>query len=784
MNMQNTRKINIMVSAVSVLLFIVGLPLLLGGAYLLVLGGSWFYFIGGLGISIAAYYLWSGRVTGVYIYLIIFAITVVWAFLEVGFHFWPLVPRLLTVVFLAAVVLFIAPLLPENERPSYPMFFTLGGVGMIVVLAAYIYGMFKPHDVILNTTELNRGQIHESSVNAGNNWYAYGRTGTGTRYAPFDQITPENIENLEVAWTTRTGFIADQTKGQQDQTVPLYVDGTLYHCGPVGQISALNGTTGEIKWQFDPKAKSEDWKRCRSIGYFDPGPNDMCGPRIVETTVDARLISIKTKDGTPCETFGDNGVVDIWAGMGNTEPEYFTSSSGPLVAGDIIVVSGRVTDNVTVGEPSGVIRGYNARTGELEWVWDLGNPSLQGLPPEGESYTPGTPNAWSLLSFDLDLGLVYVPLGNATPDIYGGSRRPFDDEYSSSVVALDIATGKEVWKFQTVHHDLWDYDVPAQPVLADVPDGQGGIIPGLIQTTKRAQIFVLDRRTGKPIKNVEERAVPQGDGTIQGEYYSPTQPYSTEIAAVGTARLTGAQMWGASLIDQMMCRILLRQYRYEGEFTTPSVNMSIVFPGPLGGMNFGSTAIDEERKVMVTSEMRVPLVQKLIPRNQITPDLKYTGESGPYAPMEGTPYGMQRGMFVSPLGIPCLQPPWGTITAIDLVSGKQLWQHPSGTSEDLAVGTFQPGLAFYIGIPPLGGTMVTKGGLAWFAATQDYYLRAFDIESGELVWRGRLPIGTQATPMSYVGEDGRQYVVISASGARYNMSAFGDYIIAYALPSN
>ncbi len=782
MSRQNTNDVSLAVRIVSFLLFIVGIPLLVGGAYLLTLGGTWYYVIAGLGMTAAAYYLWQGKVVGVHLYLAIFILTVVWALLESGFNFWPLVPRLLTSVFLCAAVLFITPLLKGNQRPHSTKLFMFGGFALMAFLASYIFGMFKPHDVILNSTQLASGNMHATSIDAGDNWFAYGRTGTGTRYAPFDEITPENVNNLEVAWTTRTGFIADQTNSEQDQTVPIYVDGTLYHCGPVGQITAMEGTTGNIKWQFDPKATSTDWKRCRSIGYFDPGPDDACGPRIVETTVDSRLISIKADDGKPCETFGKDGTVDIWAGMGDTDEEYYTSSSGPLVAGDVIVISGRVTDNVTVGEPSGVIRGYDAKTGALLWAWDLGNPSLKGLPPEGESYTPGTPNAWSLLAYDLELGMVYLPLGNATPDIYGGKRRPFDDEYSSSVVALDLKTGDEVWKFQTVHHDLWDYDVPAQPVLADIPDGNGGTVPALIQTTKRAQVFVLDRRTGKPVKNVEELIVPNSDGTIQGEYYAPTQPYSTEMAAIGTDRLTEEQMWGATPIDQMMCRILLHKYRYEGEFTTPSIHNSIVFPGPMGGMNFGSAAVDEERLVMVTSEMRVPLVQKLIPRDQVTPDLKYTGESGPYAPMSGTPYGMQRGMFVSPIGIPCLQPPWGTISAIDLVSGKHLWQHPAGTAKDLALGTFQPGLGFYVGIPPLGGAMVTKGGLAWFAATQDYYLRAFNTETGELIWRGRLPLGTQATPMSYVGDDGRQYIVISASGARYNMTEFGDYVIAYALP--
>lgn len=766
---------------VASLLFVVGIPLLFGGLWLISLGDTWYYVLAGAGLFYAGVRLWQGRRQGVHVFLVVFVLTLAWSIYEVGFVFWPSVPRLMAMILLGALVLLTVPLLRGDERPTKTAPWLIGGVIFAAGFALFLAEMFEPHDIISNRMAFTKGQASKTTVAAGNDWYAYGRTGTGTRYAPFDQITKDNIGKLEVAWTAHTGFIADQLKNEQDQTVPLYVDGTLYHCGPVGQLTALDGVTGEIKWQFDPKAKSTDWKRCRSVAYYDPGPGDTCGPRIVETTVDARLISVRASDGKPCESFGNKGTVDVWAGMGNTNPEYLTASSGPVVVRDKIIFGGRVTDNVLIGEPSGVIRAYDAKTGALVWVWDLGNPELRGLPPEGQSYTPGTPNAWPPLAFDAELGMVYLPLGNATPDIWGGKRRDFDEKYSSSVVALDVDTGKEVWHFQTVHHDLWDYDVPAQPVLADIPDGKGGVIPGLIQVTKRAQTFVLDRRTGKPIKAVEEKPAPRPDGTIIGERHAPTQPYSTQMAAVGAQPLTGAMMWGGTPIDQMMCRILLKRYRYDGEFTTPSTQWSVVFPGPLGGMNFGSTAIDEERNIMVAAEMRFPVIQRLIPRAKVTPDMKYTGESGSYAPMDGTPYGMERGNLMSSLGIPCMQPPWGTITAIDLASGKQIWQYPAGTAKDFAFGKFQPGLGFYVGIPPLGGAMVTKG-IAWFAGTQDYYLRAFDVESGTLLWEGRLPSGSQGTPMSYIGKDGRQYVVISASGARYNMSKFNDAIVAFALP--
>lgn len=771
-----------LVRIVSLVMFVAGLPLLLGGIYLIILGGSWYYTLAGAGICYAGWLLWQGRMRGVHVFLAVFVATLLWAIYETGMAYWPMVPRLIAPLFVAGLALVVVPMLPLGQRPANTRPYVWAGLAAFAGFAVWLVTMFFPHQIIRNPVEVTAGQAAATTVAAGENWTAYGRTGSGTRFAPATQITRENVGDLQLAWTTRTGFIADQSKNEQDQTVPLYVDGTLYHCGPVGQISALDAATGEIKWQFDPEAESTDWKRCRSIGYVDPGAGDSCGPRIVETTVDSRLISVRAEDGQPCESFGEGGTVDLWQGMGETDQEYLTSSSGPLVAGDKIVVAARVTDNVTVGEPSGVIRAYDSLTGDLAWVWDLGNPSLKGLPGPGESYTPGTPNVWSLMAYDPDLNMVYLPLGNATPDIWGGGRRDFDDAYSSSVVALDAATGDEVWKFQTVRHDLWDYDLPAQPVLADIPDGNGGTIPGLIQLTKRAQIFVLDRRTGEPIKAVEDRPAPASDGTIEGEYYADMQPYSVEMAAVGTDPLTESKMWGATPIDQMMCRIMYRQYRYDGEFTTPSTEWSLIYPGPLGGMNFGSGAVDETRNILVSAEMTMPLVQRLVPRADVTPDMVYTGESGPYAPMDGTPYGMERKNFMSPVGIPCIQPNWGAIVGIDLASGQQIWEHPAGTAKDFAIGDFQPGLGFYVGLPPLGGAMITGGGLAWYAGTQDFILRAFDVETGKVLWEGALPTGSQGTPMSYVGPDGRQYVVISASGARYNFSNMGDYVVAFALP--
>lgn len=767
------------------LMILVGLSLTVGGAMLIYYDGSPFYLPFGLGMLLSGSLIWQKKQIGAWLYLLVFAAIVAWGVWEAGLDFWGMVPRLLGPLFLAALALLFIPLFPrERYRQPPSKLFIFTGFILLAGFAGYIGAMFFPQARIHNPVPLTSGEITQTTLDVGNNWMAWGRTGSGSRYAPFDQITPENVNDLEIAWTARTGFIARQDVELQDQNTPLFVDGTLYQCAAAGQITALDGDTGKIHWQFDPKAQSDDWKRCRALAYFDPGPGDSCGPRIIETTVDARLISVKTRDGKPCETFGNNGTVNLWDGMGETNPQFLTNSSGAVVANGNIILGGRVTDNMSTEEPSGAIRAYDALTGNPAWVWDLGNPELSFPLKPGEKLTVGTPNAWAPLSYDETLGMVYIPTGNAPPDIYGGERRPFDDAYNSSVVALDSRTGKEIWKFQTTHHDLWDYDLPSQPVLADIPDGKGGTIPGLVQTTKRSQLFVLDRRTGEPIKKVEEKPVPQGDGRIEGEYYAETQPYSVEMAAPGADPLTEKAMWGATIVDQMMCRILFHKYNYQGDFTPPGLDYAIINPGMLGGMNYGSTTIDEQHNIMVAVAMRMPMIQKLVPRSNVTSDMKYTGESGPFAPMDGTPYALQRGIFMSPIGIPCQQPPWGIVSAIDLASGKEIWRQPAGTAKDLSVAGIKPNLPFYIGMPPLGGPMISKGGIAWHGGFQDYYLRAYNVVSGDILWEGRLPTGAQSTPMSYIGKDGRQYIVISASGARDNPSDWGDYIVAFALPKN
>jgi quinate dehydrogenase (quinone) len=779
-------------SALGVLVAASGLFLFAGGAYLASLGGSWFFVAAGLGLTVAGVLIVRRRLAGAALYLLVFGAAVAWSLLDAGMAFWPLFSRLLVLAIVGWLLLLLLPAF-DGQRARWPGYSAAAVV--MLGLVGTLYAALQPRALIM--VQDVPAPIPGRAVSAVpmGDWPYFGRTGSGTRHAPLDQITPANVGRLTVAWTYRTGEIPTGTQGHV--VTPLHVDGMLYGCTQSSRLFALNADTGIAVWTFDPQSKENKVRpRCRGVGYHDAGqkaasssdqapasigatpPAPACIRRIISSTVDARLVAVDAATGKPCEDFGDHGIVNLQAGMDNPNPEYYFPTAAPTVVRDLVIVGGMVWDNLKVGEPSGVVRAFDVRTGALVWAWDLGNPAITKLPPEGSTYTPGTPNVWSIPSFDEALGLVYLPTGNATPDMYGPGRSAADDRYSSSIVALDIATGRERWHFQTVHHDLWDYDVPSQPALYDVPDGHGGLIPALIQTTKRGQIFMLDRRNGKPIAQVQERAVPQGG--LPGERLSPTQPYSVGMPAIGTEPLSEHRMWGLSLLDQMICRIEFRQARYEGEFTPPGERKTIEFPSWLGGFNWGSISIAENLGYMIVNDTRLAGITQLIPRAEYDKRQAPKKGDGGQA-MAGTPWGVQLTQFLSPLGVPCQEPPYGTLSAIDLSTRKVMWQVPLGTTQDsgpLGIATHLP---VPIGMPTRGGPLTTSSGLIFIGASQDLNMRAFDVRTGKQRWTARLPVGAEATPMTYVSpRTGRQFVVISAGGNSATTQK-GDFVIAYAL---
>ncbi|MPT48009.1 MAG: membrane-bound PQQ-dependent dehydrogenase, glucose/quinate/shikimate family [Sphingobium sp.] len=762
------------------LLIIIGLPLIWGGVKLVSLGGSYYYLDAGLALVVSGCLIALRRMIGAWLFGALFVGTVIWSFWESGLHFWPLVPRLSGPIFIALLLLLLVPRFP-TYRGSNRLPYSLAGLCLLALVGTVVIGL-QPQGVIRNSfTQTAKGAISPETLAAGNEWHQYGRTSNGTRYITADQITPDNVRNLKVAWEFDYGEAPEGLA--EDQNTPTYANGILYTCTPYNTVNALDAQTGKLVWKYEAKGKAPIWQRCRGVTYYEPkeavSADASCKARIVMNTIDGRLIQLDAATGKPCAQFGNGGTVNLNGNIGETPPGMYIPTSAPTVMKDMIVVGGWIFDGQKVGEPSGVVRAFDARTGELAWAWDMGNPAITKLPPPGETYTLGTPNVWSTPAYDEKLGLIYLPTGNSTPDFWGAHRRDFDERYSSSVVALDMATGRERWHFQTVHHDVWDYDVPSQPALYDVPDGKGGTIPALIQLTKQGQIYVLDRRTGKPITKVVEQPVPQG--AAKGDWLSPTQPFSVGMPQLGVEPLSEAKMWGVSMFDQLYCRIRFRSMRYEGMYTPPNTDTSLMFPSPFGGMNWGSASIDEGRGLLIVNDMRIPRYVRLIPRAEA--DKMKAGIHGAGVfPQSGTPFAVETDNVMSPLGIPCAQPPFGTMTGIDLASKKIVWQVPMGTVKDTYLfGKIKVGLPMPLGMPTVGGALTTASGLTFYSGTQDFYLRALDTVSGKEIWKAALPVGAQMTPMSYVAPNGKQYVVVSAGGARENPKR-GSKVIAYALP--
>ncbi|MDF5890341.1 membrane-bound PQQ-dependent dehydrogenase, glucose/quinate/shikimate family [Pseudomonas syringae pv. syringae] len=792
---RKSRTARVALAALGVVILLVGLFMLGGGSYLISLGGSWYFAAAGVGLTAAGVLLARRRTLGAALYLLVFVATIGWSLWDVGLAFWPLFSRLYALAVLTFLVLLALPMLGRGERrPIRSRLSYAGAAVMAVALIATFYATLQPQPIQTADGALPPAPGHAVGAVEGSDWRAFGRTPSGTRHAVANQITPANVAGLKVAWTYRTGEIPNGPS-QGHVVTPLNINGVLYGCTQSSQLFALDADTGKELWRFDSHSKINNvYPRCRGVGYHDATasaasantPADSsagpaaCTRRIISTTVDARLIAVDAATGKACTDFGDGGSVNLHVGMGKDNQDLYFPTAAPTVVRDLVVIGGLVWDNQKTGEPSGVVRAFDVRTGALVWAWDLGNPAITKLPPEGESYTTGTPNVWSTPSFDDKLGLIYLPTGNATPDFWGGQRTEADDRYSSSIVALDISTGRERWHFQTVHHDLWDYDVPSQPALYDVPDGHGGTLPALIQTTKRGQIFMLDRRTGTPIADVQERPVPQGG--VGDDRLAPTQPYSVGMPSIGTEPLSEKRMWGLTPLDQLVCRIDFRKSRYEGEFTPPSERRTIQYPSWLGGMNWGSVSIAENLGYMIVNDTRVPIWNRMIPRAAYDEKKLTGGGHEGNAPQDGTPWGIEQGRFLSPLGVPCQEPPYGTISAIDLATRKVVWSMPLGTTQETGPLGIATHLPIPIGMPTRGGPVTTSSGLVFMAGTQDFNIRAFDVRTGHELWKGDLPVGAEATPMTYVSpRTGRQFVVISAGGNSATTQK-GDYIIAFALP--
>lgn len=624
-------------------------------------------------------------------------------------------------------------------------------------------------------------------------WSHYGGDRGGRRYSPATQIDRENVQDLEVAWVHHSGDVSDGGDGEARTSfnvTPLLVGDALVYCTPMNRVIAVDAETGAERWVYDPQQRQRSLpdphsRVCRGLAYWEAdAPSERaatCGRRIFTATIDAELIGIDALTGTACADFGEGGRVDLREGIGDYELWEYYNTSPPATVGDTVAVGALVYDNRRRDAPPGVIRGFDARSGALRWSFDPVPASYDGpSPPPGQRWVSGTANAWSFLSSDEELDLVFVPTGNAATDYFAASRHGLD-HYSSSVLALRGETGELVWRFQMVHKDVWDFDTASQPVLFDHRTADGRVVPALAQGTKMGHVFLLDRRTGEPIHGRREVPVPT-DG-VMGEVLAPTQPVPSHIEPLHPERLTPDDAFGFTFWDRDACAEEIARYRYDGMFTPPTEQGSIQYPQNPGGINWGSVTIDPERGLLFTNLMRLPAVIQLIPRAEYDamPDKK---SSWPFQiqPMHGTPYAMRNFPLLSPFGAPCSPPPWGTLVAVDLATGKRAWEVPLGTTRDQAPFPLWLVPAWRdLGAPNLGGSVATASGLVFIAAATDKTLRAFDSESGELLWQHRLPFTGNATPMTYrIGPGGRQYVVIAAGG--HVWSEPGDALMAFALP--
>jgi membrane-bound PQQ-dependent dehydrogenase (glucose/quinate/shikimate family) len=831
---------------------VVGLYLTWYGGQLLMLGGSFAYVLSGIALLATVYFLVMRNPLAGLIYAGIVAFWVLWSIIEAGLDFVALLPRL--AAWLVVGLWFLTPWYsaamgktketPKATNGRWVGFATIAGALLLVVGALQGYSVVE-------------GTKNEAAAGTPvTDWRNYGGVPEGQRFAQLTQINVDNVAQLKQAWVARTGVAYDFKQ------TPQMANGMLYICTAGSKLMALDADTGATIWEYNTKTNvpgglengSTFARTCRGLGYHEAPPTYVgeCAKRILAGTTDARLLAVDAMTGKPCTSFGFDGQINLVSGLGYSPLGNFMVTSTPLVAGDKVVVGGWVTDNQQIGNPSGVLRAYDAITGQFAWAWDMGNPGYHGLPDEGGEYTRGTPNVWSNTAYDPVLNYVFAPTGNSSPDYFDGTLRSKEaEENASSVVAINAATGERVWVYQTVHRDIWDWDVPSQPVLVNIrKNGEGEVIPALAQPTKRGEIFLLDRRTGVPIYDTPEKPVPQNPA--KGEFVAATQPFSP-LPNFREDRLE-KDMWGLTPLDQLACRIEFKKMRYDGHFTPPmeggggygqaedTWGGTFQYPGNAGGFNWGSVSVDADNGLLVGAPMlmgnRIVLrslesrdaEQKANAERRKQRDEQRAKAGGEQAAAPAGPPGGGRGggqrspeaiehakrfdqnkvlyrgdtapfmstwrmplpFFNEPTDMPCFEPPFSQIGVIDLNQNKLLWKHNIGSMKLSGPFGIKSGLPFIVGTPLQAGSITTRGGLIFHGGAMDSTFRAFDLRTGQVKWEAELPGSAHASPMSYMGKNGKQYVVITVPNPSWSYPRApsseqpdddkGGYVIAFALP--
>lgn len=798
------------------LLALLGAVILVGGVWLAALGGSPFYTVMGLGLVVSGILVARRKRAGLAVYAALLILTLAWSLWEVGFDKWQLIPRgaLLAVLGVWLVLPFVArPLRPANAgapavlwKGSHGLLAATMAVLVLFTAALCFYDPFPVRGELPLAQADSAAQasaVPGTPAPPGDDWVAYGGNNLGQRYSSLKDINLDSVKKLKLAWEYHTGDLRDGKLDAKEYTfeaTPLKVNGMLYLCTPHNRIVALDPATGQERWKFDPQVGPDNMlqhQTCRGVSYHDEDAAPVVAPatapatavadcrrRIVATTTDGRLFALDADTGKLCQGFGEGGFVNLLANMPNVKKSSYMQTSPPAVTRNLAIVGGSIIDNGYVDNPSGVTRAYDIRTGKIVWKFDAGKPNDTRPLAAGETYEANSPTSWTLFAADEALGLVYIPLGNKSPDQLGIDRSEQDEQYTDTVVALDLETGAPRWRFQTSHHDLWDRDNPSQPSLLDLTV-KNERVPAMVLPTKGGNLFVLDRRDGKPILPVEEVKVSTVTD-IPGEKPSPTQPVSA-LNFIPPA-LKEHDMWGTTPIDQLMCRITYMKQRYDGNpWTPPTLAGSLVYPGNIGVFNWGSVAVDPVRQVLIGTPVRLAYLYKFIerPDYQNNPTRRMVSKDGTpnFNENFGAQYAISIQHFRSGLSLPCQAPPWGTMVGVDLNTGKTAWTRRNGTVKDQTT-SFLPipfPIPLPMGILSHGGTLMTAGGVSFTGATLDNYLRAYNVTTGEEVWKARLPAGGQATPMTYRGENGKQYVVIAAGGHGSIGTTPGDSVLAYTL---
>ncbi|QZY92056.1 membrane-bound PQQ-dependent dehydrogenase, glucose/quinate/shikimate family [Pantoea dispersa] len=779
----------------SLVLAILGVALLYMGGKLLMMGGSAFYALMAVGLLITAILLFRNQRSALSLYAVLMWITLAWMIWEVGFDKWQWIPRgdLFGVIGLWLAMPWVVKPLYQGQRRFHGLLGSTVAIMIVLVIGLCFYDPLPQAGTITNAREQNS----EQGANA--DWTAYGGTADGLRFSALNQITKENVRNLEVAWTYHTGDLRQDNDATEYtfEATPLKANGMLYFCTPHNEVHALDPQSGAVKWKYTPakdRSYLQQHQTCRGVSYYAGAPvaaqdtaatPAMCRKRIFNATTDARLIALDADSGKPCADFGNNGVVDLHANMGDVRPHALMQTAAPLVAGNLVIVGGSVMDNgFNSGNPSGVIRAYDVQSGRLVWNFDPANPQNTAPIAAGQTYPQDTPVAWGTLSADLKNGLVYVPFGNASPDELGIERdaNSNTEKFRDALVALDLQTGAFKWRYQSSHHDLWDRDNPSQPSLVDI-NYQGQKQPVVILPTKTGNLFVLNRLTGQPVYPVNDVKV-STEGGVPGEKFAATQPVSSLNFI--PQPLTEKSMWGITPFDQMACRMDFRSLRYDGNPWTPATEGgSLVFPGNIGVFNWGSVAVDPQRQMLIAAPVRLAYKYNLIKRTPATATERlFTKDGQPYwnENFHGD-YAIHIQQLASGLGIPCIAPPWGRMVGVDLKTGKTEWLRRVGTTKNLKT-SFLPGrfpIGFPMGMVAHGGPLLTAGDLVFHGATADNFIRAYDSTTGELLWQQELSAGAQATPSTYMGSDGKQYVVIAAGGHGSLGTKAGDSVVAFRL---